>query len=337
MDWQGNFSQSERDDILATLTDNQKKFIKDYLKRGRRTVFANVLANDKASSSDDRTIEKVAQSWQLEDYIDAGPDWQKHSQLYCQCGRRLRYQYIVQNMETGEVKMFGINHFEDHFGIPPKLVKEIKNGIAQIDFEMDEVLAKITSGWTLADEGIAAIPPSIEIPKDIQEHVDHDIPLLDRQVKRLKGRLAEYNREKEKRRLEALAREKEAVEEIRQKEATQHRQEIAASNASAKTSSDIFLEHELQIGVLAILNHLPHPQFSAMGICHELIKHHGASNEMYSSGKPRIFSNVCIFLEHLKNQGVLELVEKQGVEDRIYRKVEEIVGAGSRYEQGTLF
>lgn len=119
-----HLTQDERDELLQHLDERQRTFINEYLKRGRKTVFANVLAKGKGGDVPDEDVEQVASQWELIDYIDAGPGWRKKPQLFCECGRPLRYQYVVLNKETSEVKKFGINHFEEHVGIPPHLVKE---------------------------------------------------------------------------------------------------------------------------------------------------------------------------------------------------------------------
>ncbi|MCT2535213.1 DUF3895 domain-containing protein [Aquibacillus koreensis] len=315
-----HLSQSERDRLMESLTDNQKGFIQEYLKRGRRTVFANVLATEKAGEEAEGVI---AEKWEFEDYLDAGSSWQSSSTLYCECGRKLRYQYRVKNLETGELKKFGIKHFEEHTGIPPQLAKEIVSGIEKIDYEMDEILLKIYQYWTLADEGITEIPVSIEVPKDIQLHFDHDMPLLERQVRRLKGNIAEFLKEKEQERLEALRKENEQKTKLRQEEMVRLRKQVQAKDGwESRIADHIPLDQNFQSAVLVYLETLTEPIFRASAACDALIEFHDAPKDTYSSGKPRIFSNVCIYLEYLARQGMLELLEKQGVEDRIYKVVD---------------
>lgn len=316
-----HLTQKERGSLLNKATDKQKVFIKEYLKHGRRTVFSNVLAKGKASSVKDGGVESAAKRWELIDYLDAGNDWQTQSQLFCECGRKLRYQYVVRNDKTGETKKFGITHFQDHTDIPPDLVKDIVKGIEKIDFEMDELLLKIADGWSLLAAGITGIPDSVEIPRDIQEHFDHDVPLLESQIRRLKGRMAQHIRNIEIKALENRKRIKAESAQQRKSQMKVLQQQNIEGNIISET---VPLEEKLQLGVVVYLNNLKKLRFQATEVCLELIDVHGDSSESYSSGKPRIFPFVCMYLEYLSKQGLIYLVEKQGVDDRTYDLIETV-------------
>ncbi|MGY0691851.1 DUF3895 domain-containing protein [Virgibacillus sp. FSP13] len=327
MSWQGDYlTQRERDKLLDDLTEQQKKFVNDYLKRGRRTVFANVLAKEKAGNVADEDTEKVAEQWELLDYLDAGPNWQNEALLFCECGRVLRYQYIVQNHETGETKKFGIRHFEEHTGIPPHLVREIVKGIERIDFELDEILVKISSNWTLVSEGLDKIHPDVQIPNDIQTHLDLNIPLLDRQVVRLKKKVAELYQEQERQQRLVVMQEREKAQKQREEEYAKKRQAVAEKLEIGEVIShgtDIQLEQKLQLAVMVFLESLTEPQFFASEVCEELVTIHAAPGDTFSSGKYKIFPHVCSFLENLTEQGILAFVGKQGAVDRVYRTIDQ--------------
>jgi hypothetical protein len=320
MNWSETLTQKERDDLFGLINDGQKTFLTDLLKRGRRTAFANVLAKEKASSAEDNNIEAVAQQWDLQDYLDAGPEWQTNPQLFCECKRPLRYQYIVQNLKTGEVKKFGIKHFEEHTGIPSHLVNEIVKGIERIDFELDEVLLKISRCWSLKDEGIYEIPKSVEIPDDIQQHLKFNIPLLDRQVRRLRERIISFQRVEEEIRLKKLRLERVRMEREKKENLVKLRQEVASTKDFGKhLKKNIPLEDNLQYGVLVFLNMLKKTLFSAIEVCEDLIKNHDGLGETYISGKFKIYPNVCMFLKYLEQHGSIELVEKQGTDNLVYK------------------
>ncbi|UAL47992.1 hypothetical protein K7887_03220 [Sutcliffiella horikoshii] len=99
-------SQSERDSLLETLSEPQKEFIVHFMKRGKRTQFSNLIAKWKAETKSGEGAEDTASNWELIDYIDAGPDWSAAG-LQCECGRKLRRQYIVSNTITGVTHKFG--------------------------------------------------------------------------------------------------------------------------------------------------------------------------------------------------------------------------------------
>ncbi|MHA6250895.1 DUF3895 domain-containing protein [Oceanobacillus sp. CAU 1775] len=312
-------TQTERDKLLLNLNKKQKEFFHEYLRRGRKTAFANVLARDKAAGVDEASITEVAQEWEFQDFIDAGPGWRADAQLFCECGRALRYQYVVFNNQTKEVKKFGITHFEEHIGIPAHLVKEIINGIVKIDYEGDEILIKIANGWTLADEQIFEIPIDVTIPNDIQFHFDNNVPLLNRQITALKRLIADYLRDKEEERLHK--------ERMKIKEETEKKKLEVSNLRKKKLQSQIWdyelgISAELQAGIMVYLDSLYEPQFLASDVCDYLITYHDASNERYSSGSYKIFSHVCIFLEKLIPKGKLEFIGRRNGIDREYKLLE---------------
>ncbi|MCU5081019.1 hypothetical protein OB985_26170, partial [Bacillus cereus] len=174
-------SQSERDLILGTLSYEQKKYLSEFLKRGKRTAFASVLAQQKGNNSQE-DADHISVQWTLLDFIDAGTI---SDELKCECGRSLRYQYIVKNLSTGKVLKFGKSHFQEHTNIPADIVKDVINGMLQIDYELDEILIKLKNNWSLElNEGII-LPADLDIPLDIQIHLDLQLPLLEKQIQRL--------------------------------------------------------------------------------------------------------------------------------------------------------
>ncbi|GGA80526.1 DUF3895 domain-containing protein [Ornithinibacillus halotolerans] len=314
-------TQRERDALLAQLNEEQRKFVHELLKRGKRTAFANVLAKEKAGVLADGNMEIVADQWELMDYLDAGPNWQQNSQLYCECGRPLRYQYVVQNNVTGEIKRFGMTHFQEHTGISPQLAREIVKGIERIDYELDEILQKFSYGWSLTDVGLVSIPKEIELPRDIGEQLNLELPLLDRQVNRVKQRIADYWKEKKRKRVEELLREEVIHKEQRELVYAKQKEFVVEKlrNKSQQLASISSLKRELIVATFVFLENLTDPEFLASDVCKDLIENHGASTERFSSGRYKIFPDVCTLLENLVSEGILEFIEKRDVVDRLYR------------------
>ncbi|RDY70866.1 DUF3895 domain-containing protein [Halobacillus trueperi] len=301
----------ERDSLLNSIDEIQKDFIINQLKRGRKTIFANVLAADKGRTSSGHV------EWELVDYQDGGTEWNRHKELQCECGKILRYQYTVKNRETGTIRKFGINHFIEHTDISSELAKAIVRGWENIDYEMDELLTKIQESWTLDDIIAPDLLEPIDIPNDIQEHFDVGLPLLDRQVRRLKVRVNEYSKKQEGLRVSKLK----ENEQQSQEEMKQQRGEMVSQLESLGISENLILEKELQLGILVYLKNTDETRISAKNICQYLIELHGAPSETYpGSSALRIFPNICVFLKKLVDFGNLELIENKGIEDRIYRK-----------------
>ena len=113
--------------ILAALTEKQKNFLEQHVKRGKKTAFANVMALDKGivlpNHATDAEIQSILDEWVLIEYIDNG---KSNANTPCECGRPLRYQYIVQHQTTKETRRFGITHFAEHTGLPAHMLNKSK-------------------------------------------------------------------------------------------------------------------------------------------------------------------------------------------------------------------
>lgn len=175
-----------RDQRLTNITDAQKDFLLNYVTRGKRTVFSNFIAEQKGTLlSEDLSLdeaERHLQDWYLKEIIDSGsvnPDTR------CECGRPLRYQYIVEHQITKKTLKFGINHFERHMGIPATVAADIRNGFTNIDYELDELLAKIEDGVDSTNYFLDW-PKDLIIPEHVSAHTKANVPLLDRQIQQLR-------------------------------------------------------------------------------------------------------------------------------------------------------
>ncbi|MCM3619647.1 DUF3895 domain-containing protein [Sutcliffiella horikoshii] len=332
-------SQKERDELLDLVTETQREYLIMFLKRGKKTQFSNLIANWKASSVEDEEVEVAAASWELIDYIDAGPDWQSDS-LYCACGRQLRRQYKVSNTLTGEVKTFGIQHFQDHTQIEPELVRDIIKGFERIDYELDEVLLKMVDGWTLEAEWLPDIPKDFVFSTDIEEHLNQDIPLLERQVERLRYEIRQQLKEKDKqiteltykRQVEARKKSEallkaaslelsNKIKEEKQKQDIQAEKEkkaatekLLANRQKKRIQIDISknrlsLNKKYQEAIIEIINQYQSEEVDTLDVCWELINRYGANSQLYSSShnKPKIYFDVQLFMKMLEAEGVLKL------------------------------
>jgi len=311
----------ESDELLNLLSPEQKEFIEFYAKRGKKTAFANVMAADKGMVlPDSATVEEMEQlidEWILEDYIDNGF---RNPDTPCECGKPLRYQYIVRHMSTNQIRRFGITHFEEHTGLSASLVAAIKKGFTQIDYERDELLSKIQDGWSLSDH-VPSLPNDLKIAKDIQQHLDANVPLLERQLNRLKRDIRGYQEKIERTTVSGFT------------TFNDNFKSVAEEKYEDQGSLDLFEEMIqevpfkvpfVKIGKTrfydAINGYLDEGVSSARIICELLIKHNGAEKTRYITGKPRIYVEVCQYLEQLVHEGKIELIELNGKEDRIYQK-----------------
>ncbi len=188
----------------------QVQFLEDLLAQGRKRAFEQVLNKVKTRRDDGRPI---VDRWTFIDYKDAGDEWRETSRLYCECGRKLRYQYTLANKQTGVRKSFGLNHLTEHTGIPPVLARQIVKELERLTSEKDEIVQKWTTGWTLQSEGITHLPSESHIPEHILKHLRLKMPLLQHQVIQLKKIVQQQERMEEEKKLQAIvAKEKRQLE-----------------------------------------------------------------------------------------------------------------------------
>lgn len=317
------YTSEERDSLLARLNAQQRQFLNDEMLRGRRTIFANVMSRQKGhfipEGATFEDIEQLLTSWVYINYIDAG---HVSTELKCECGRALRYQHIVQNKEDGTIKKFGIDHLQLHTGIDAKIVTEILKGFDAIDFELDEVLSKLEKGWSIEQERLPDLR-ELELPHDILRHLELELPLLDRQVARLRRLANERIAFKTKLVQASTAKEEPAGQDHQGDDIVQldlftmeSPTEIVTPShaASPSGSSKSQLTSEQQ---LAVLKMLQEGVSSARTICELLIKHHGASGQRFEysmTSKPQIYPEVCMYIDSCENT----VLTRGNHEDRFY-------------------
>lgn len=180
-------------------------------------------------------------------------------------------------------------------------------------------MLKIVDGWTLADEGVEKIPSGLEIPKDIQQHFDYNVPLLDRQIKRLKELIADFDREQYNLLLLRAMEEEEAQKQKKKQELIARREELLQNQSWYADMKQ--LEPWYQAGVIVFLEKVAEREFLATEVCRHLINYHEAPDDRYSSGTYKIFPYVCIFLDYLVECGELAFLGKRRGIDRLYRLV----------------
>ncbi len=120
----------ERLEIYVKLTKQQRELIDAHRKYLIRSEF---LKDNYLKASDWEFLDlKIDENYP--NTID------EKNKLYCQCGRRLKYQYIVRSKATNQTMGLGIQHFKDHLNIPSQVAKEIVDRLNNVDFALDELL-----------------------------------------------------------------------------------------------------------------------------------------------------------------------------------------------------
>lgn len=324
-------SVQDREQWMAQLTAEQKLYLSEQMIRGRRTVFANAMAREKGyhipEHADPETIEVLLDDWLYVGYTDAGT---VSPELRCECGRPLRYQHHVIHKVTGEEKKFGIEHLKEHLGIDAPIVAAIKQGFDAIDYELDEILTKMMSGHRHSESDLLTASAA-SLPDDVQMHLKLGLPLLERQIRRLRqvrleavkpNRLpplppqaepstqTSESRRNAKEKVDDLFTWLEEVEEreepVKQLEPRrEHMSDIALGSAQELAP---FLQQQAE-------RYLRDGVRSARVICELLIREHKAGDARFATGKPLIYLPVCLHIERAFPDATVERLDQ---EDRCY-------------------
>lgn len=71
----------------------------------------------------------------------ANRNLKKFPHYYCQCGRVVKNQYVLESMTAPHQRLYlGVTHFAQELGIPDAVASEVKKRVNEIQMYMDEVL-----------------------------------------------------------------------------------------------------------------------------------------------------------------------------------------------------
>lgn len=283
----------ERDQRLAELNDEQRRFLVEKMNRSRRTAFANAMARDKGyhipADAEFEDIEQLLEDWIYVGYIDAG---KVTSDLKCECGRSLRYQHHVEHKKTGESRKFGIEHLKDHLQIDASLVSTIMKGLDAVDYELDEVLTKIQNNWQPEPD----IKNHPELTNEMLEMLELQLPLLDRHIRRLrqtKTYRSALTPEKSMSSSFSLPTSKDMSSLGNQAEFDfGEKVDVIVNEETFNPFAELPLHY-----VDIVRNYIEEGIRSARTICELLIREHGAPKARYITGKPKIYIALCLLIE----------------------------------------
>ncbi|MGY3765399.1 hypothetical protein ACWOAH_02445 [Vagococcus vulneris] len=118
----------ERWEVYSKLNKQQRTVLDEHRKFLVRSAF---IKNSYLAASD----------WEFVDIrIDDKYPNKHNKELYCQCGRRLKYQYVIKSKKNGQAIYLGSQHFRDHLNIPHHVAAEIVKKINNVDVALDEIL-----------------------------------------------------------------------------------------------------------------------------------------------------------------------------------------------------
>ncbi|WP_144514879.1 DUF3895 domain-containing protein [Bacillus pumilus] len=245
------------------LNSEQILFLKSYEKEKRLIAFNSVQTGHEFAGASSLEIESLVERWVLIDYIDNGF---VNSETPCECGKPLRYQYIVKHHETGQIKRLGIKHFEDHIGLKREKVNRMRKEFVSIEKEVEEISNRTRLNWSLVDE-LGYIPSMSE---DMKKQIELGLSLSKKQMSKLEMDMKQQQKEKE---------------------------QDKGNSGGGLFSFDSAINTELtDIQKENIQAYIKKEIDNPRVIAEMLVKYGLARDERYSTGKPKIYPAVCSFM-----------------------------------------
>ncbi|MCL6585107.1 MAG: hypothetical protein K6T72_01090 [Anoxybacillus sp.] len=222
-------TEAEVDEIYQLLTPKQRQYIDAFTKRSKKSKWLEVLALKKGiivtEEMDTEQLAEAVDDWVLVEILDGG---RGNRPFRCECGMSLRYQYIVTHKKQNKTYKLGETCLENYTHLTPEIIRDIRKGFHTIHLERDELLLKIYRGEKTDIKEFAGI----EIPPSYLEQIEHDIPLLDKQLQKLRDRLHAKRMEELQKQHQA---ERERLKEIfyQSRQRRQHRQHRVSKSYTA--------------------------------------------------------------------------------------------------------
>lgn len=349
-------SADERKQRLFVLREEQRVFLEYEMKRGRRTVFENVMRDEKISALKSVDIklqeeEMNVADWLIFDYDDFGPG---NLDGQCACGRRLRYMFTIEHQITHKKIQYGKDHLSTFLNIEVNEIDGVIHELDKIDYEIDEILWKIEEDEYYY-EYYERLPDKTVVSKSIKKHFQMNVPFLDRQINRLtkhfekqieiieeKQRNIQQEVEREKRqesrkRIEELLKEKKKIDDMLEAERkAQQESEYKRQNQENERVERLLKEKREKVDRLietvkeqlrydATFNDIAYllvlnGQHSAVEISHIMANDFGF-NKSISIGemkRPFIYMDVLLALKKYVVSGNLIMDESSNIEDCIF-------------------
>lgn len=193
------YSDKEYINAYLSLNNEQRNVLDNFIKIGYKTKWLYILAKKKGLIQSEEELVSMSEAdlemlsrdleWDLIEYIDYV---RINPNVRCECGRALRHAYTIKHNLTGKIYVLGKDHFQQHTMINPDDVKNVFKNFKLIDLEKTELLVKIIENKDYDID--KKINNSFEIPKDMVLQLALNLPLLDRQIKRLEnsGAFSDY-------------------------------------------------------------------------------------------------------------------------------------------------
>lgn len=182
-----DYSDEDLKMAYNSLFKAQKNVLDNMIKEGYKTKWLHVFAIKKGliteeCNNNELTTEDLRVEWDFVDYIDY---YEINPSVRCTfCNHALRHAYIIRNILTNECYVLGINHFEQFTGLSAYDVKNIVKEFKRINIEKKEILSKVIEKKDMNIK--EKLNKEFVIPNDMINQLEVNLPLLERQLQRLR-------------------------------------------------------------------------------------------------------------------------------------------------------
>lgn len=130
-------TRKQREKILSQLTQGQIEALSQFT---RYAMLSKFHTDHYLKNTDWQFVGLIVDPWYHQAHRHTGEN------LYCDCGRRLKNQFILRSRSTGRQLSLGITHFQQHASIPLKVANEIQQGVNEVHLYMDTILLHYDRG-----------------------------------------------------------------------------------------------------------------------------------------------------------------------------------------------
>ena len=185
--YSNNYNDLDYKNAYNSLNEAQKYVLDNMIKEGYKTKWLHVFAIKKGfitkgTDVDEFTTERLSIEWDFVDYTDY---FKINPSVRCSfCNHALRHAYKIKNLLTQEISVLGIDHFQQFTGLSTSDVKNIVKEFKRIDIEKKEILSKVIEKRDIVAK--EKLNKEFIIPIDMINQIEVNLPLLDRQIERLR-------------------------------------------------------------------------------------------------------------------------------------------------------
>lgn len=122
--------QKDRNELYLALTDEQQRLFDQHRKYRMRSFLLKTNYLEAANWS---FVDLRVNPYFPQPMIDG-------TKLVCECGRPLKYQFVLQSYDGSREICLGVNHFADHLHLPLEVAREIQKGVNEVDIALDQLL-----------------------------------------------------------------------------------------------------------------------------------------------------------------------------------------------------